>query len=392
MEIIDTEKLVKKYLCSQNLATFDPYDIWTSNIGQKLKSQFYDGGLFWKLVIYAYGFCGAILGKLFRFIGVSRKREYPIVRAQAGLVLLNMFDNTNDQYYLDYATEHYHWLEKNAIPTKSGIAWGIGFKWVVSDKLSYSSKTPLITHSYYVIRFLVELDKRTELDGLKGLLKNGVRYLDNDLVPFLDEEEILAYSYSNVKDRIAMNVQSYILSAIEITHDYSDQLLSIRNNKVKRLFNFIRREQHESGFWFYEANNANSFIDCFHSCFVLKCLKDYSSEESKEDLNQVLSRGYAYLLQNFSTASGLAPRFSVSNKLNPVTFDLYDQAELLNIHRLIGNKEDYDRLLSAVANKFLYEHTIYSRIIFKFFKVDSNCLRWGLLPLLMALTEQKKDH
>lgn len=392
MEITETENLIRKHLCNQNLATYDPYDIWTSILGQNLKSRYYDGGMLWKLVIYVYSFFGAIFGKLLRFMGVSMKREYPIVRAQAGLVLLNMFEIKNDKYYLDYAVMHYHWLLKNAIPTKSGLAWGIGFNWVVSGKLSYSSTTPLITHSYYVIRFLVELHKRIELDGLNELIKNAVRYVDNDLVPILDEKEVLAYAYSDVKDRIAINVQSYILSAIEITHDYSEQKYEARYGKVKRLFNFIKREQHISGYWFYEANNENSFIDCFHSCFILKCLVDYNLEENKEALNNVVSTGYNYILQKFSAKKGLAPRYSVSNKLNPVTYDLYDQAELLNTHRFMGNAEEYNRLLSLVIKKFVSKHKVYTRILFQFFKADSNCLRWGLVPLLLTITEHKKNQ
>ena len=98
---MSTDKLLESYLLCDNLETYDPYDIWKSSIGMKIKKLYYKNkylGLLPAGVLTIYDF---YINNQLR-VGY-RKQEYPVVRAQAVLALLNLYKKERDEKYLKYA-------------------------------------------------------------------------------------------------------------------------------------------------------------------------------------------------------------------------------------------------------------------------------------------------
>ena len=252
-----------------------------------LKRKFYSKHFFWKVIIYGYTAIGLATTSLLQRAGVLEKREYPIVRAQAGLALLNLFELTGKAKFLRFAEKHFDWLVRQVNLEEDQIAWGIGFDWVVSQDLTYAGSTPLITHTYYVIEFANKLKKHSNNPTIDLVLTKVTAFIDFGLVPMIENKRHLAYAYADRHDRVALNVQTHIISAIQSTKPYSSLSQDIRHDRVVRLLQFVRDCQSYWS-WLYEPLNKKSFIDGFHTCFALKCLKAININASLRKSNQLL--------------------------------------------------------------------------------------------------------
>jgi hypothetical protein len=106
------------------------------------------------------------------------------------------------------------------------------------------------------------------------------------------------------------------------------------------------------------------------------------------DAAAVVSTGYDYLQRSFQDErTGLFRRFSVRNKQGLVRFDLYDNAEALNLALLLGDTNLAGRLLKSVVERFCDGPDIYSQIDFIGARRKKNTLRWAVMPFLYAASQ-----
>jgi hypothetical protein len=91
-----SNRFIEKYLLRDDLSTYDPYDIWKTNFGIKAKQLYYKNKY---LGIVPAG----ILTIYDLYINNSlrvgyKKQEYPIVRAQAALALINLYKKKKKRF------------------------------------------------------------------------------------------------------------------------------------------------------------------------------------------------------------------------------------------------------------------------------------------------------
>jgi len=209
----------------------------------------------------------------------------------------------------------------------------------------------------------------------------------------MEESDLyLSTSYANFKDRVAYNAVSYTMYSLSLTATFiADAKKVSLQKKILKLYNFLVEGQNEDGSWFY-APQQESFIDCFHSCFVLKNIFKTGLLVYLPEVGRVLSSGYAYLKSNlYDDKTGLFRRFALKNKPGVIQFDLYDNAEMLNLALLLGDGDLVDRLVNSI---FLYfvagKGRIYTKIDLFGFKRDLNTLRWAVMPFIYALSSYAK--
>lgn len=377
---MSTNKLLESYLLCDNLETYDPYDIWKSSIGMKIKKLYYKNkylGLLPAGVLTIYDF---YINNQLR-IGY-RKQEYPVVRAQAVLALLNLYKKERDEKYLKYAKLHIDWLLKNSSKGYSGYCWGTGFKIVISDTLIYDENTPFSTNTPYILEALFNYYKTTHDNEILNVLKSVYQFYEKDLVVLEEDDNLLITSYGPFKDRVVTNSVSYTMFAYSIFYQIIDEKEYIKK-KIKKMYNFIVSVQKENGSWFYAPYDNNSFIDCFHSVFVLKNIIK-TQKVVQLEANDTIEKGYRYIQENFyNNQYGLYRRFSVSNKPSIVKFDLYDNAEMLLLAKLKEDFETVERLEKSIL-QFIKRDQIYSIIDFFGFKKNRNTLRWAAMPYILA--------
>lgn len=382
--------LLKKYLLNDDLSTYDPYDIWKTNIGIRVKQLYYKSkylgilpaGI---LTIYDLYFNNKLrLG--------YKKQEYPIVRAQAALSLLNLYKKEKKDIYLEYAKKHIDWLIKNSSKGYSGYCWGISFIWA-SKNGTYDKNMPHVTHTPYVLEAIVQYQDITKTNEYDEIIKSIFNFLEQDIKIMYKDTVRLAMSYAPISEpRIVVNANSYIMYMYSLLLNYLPKQKEYIENKIKKLYKFIVDEQKKDGSWLYYADDKDgNFIDCFHSAFVIKNIFKTNKLIQLENSESVIQKACIYINNNFyDDDKKLFKRFSISDKPNLIQFDLYDNAEMLYILKLSKQNELLIELKMSIEKSFISSNkNIFSKITKSGRKMDKDTLRWAIIPYFYNLSEKE---
>ena len=374
--------LLENYLLSDDLSTYDPYDIWKTNLGIKIKQLYYKNKYLGIIPAGLITIYDLYLNNTLR-LGY-KKQEYPIVRAQAVLILLNLYKKENKNIYLEYAKTHIDWLINNSSNGYKGFCWGLNFNWIYSADETYDKNTPFSTHTPYSLEALYEYYKLTKDQNIYKIITSVYEFYEKDLVILNEDKDIMITSYGPFRDRIVTNAVSYTMFAYSIFYRLLDNKEYIKK-KIQKMINFIVSVQNDNGSWLYSPYDKNSFVDCFHSVFILKnIIKTSLNIEVKFDVNMTYN-GYKYLKENFLNSKyHLFKRFSISNKPSLIKFDLYDNAEMLQLSKLMNDLELAEKLENSIEINFFIKNNIYSIIELFGTKKNKNTLRWAVMPYLLA--------
>jgi len=382
--------LIESYLLKNDLSTYDLYDIWKGSIGQKVRKIYYKNRY--------VGIAPAGILTLFDWYLNNRlrigyeKQEYPITRALAGLTLLNLYKKEPKDIYLEYAKKHIDWLLENRSIGYSGVCWGLNFDWVYSAEETYDKNTPFSTHTPYPLELMVEYYRVTHDDRLLEPIRSVFLFLEKDIKIMRESDEMLILSYGTQKDRIVTNANAYLMYMYALLIEFMPQKESYIREKIDKIYNFLCSVQNADGSWLYSPYESDTFIDCFHSAFVLKNIYKTNKIRDLKNSTDIIERGYSYIIDNFLDQKYyLFKRFSKSNKLSLVKFDLYDNAEMLNIALMLDDTQTVDRLSRSIREHFIDKRGIAS-VIDSIGKLKNyNHFRWAVVPYLYALSKVEKE-
>ncbi len=377
---------ILKYCLKENLETYDPYDIWKTKLGFCVKNGF-------NKKRYLYFLPAAVLTLFDTFINNKtrlfyKKQEYPVVRAFAALSLLNLYKKEPKQEYLDCAKIHIAWLIDNKSKYENGFGWGIGFKWNISGNIFFNKNTPLSTHTPYGLEALFDYYKLTG-DIKPVCFKEIFLFFEKDIKILYDKDNSLAISYGPYGELIVNNATSYALFLYSIFYNLFPDKQDYIKNKIIKFSNFLKTTQQKDGSWFYAPFEKNTFIDCFHSAVILKnIIKTQKNIDFDLNFNNSVEKGYKYLKESFFVEKyRLFKRFSVSNKPSITKFDLYDNAEMLNLAILMNDTELANTLTESISKNFVTSNGIFSVIDLFGIKRNKGTLRWAVMPYLYSLSK-----
>jgi hypothetical protein len=385
MNIKKTNLLIEHFCLKDNLSSYDPYDIWKTKTGVNIKKLYFKNKFF--------GFLPATFLTLTDFYLVNKSRfllksqEYPIVRAQAGISLINLYLKTSNKEYLDFARKHLDWLLLNYSKNYSGLCWGTGFKIVINSKTVYDENSPFTTNTPYILEFFHAFYKITQEQTIRNSILSIYNFYEKDIIILKETDELMITSYGTFADRIVTNSVSYTMFAYSIFYQYMDNKPYIES-KIKKLYNFICSVQQIDGSWIYAPYDENSFIDCFHSCFILKNLIKTSQVISLDNSNYIIDKGYSRIRESFyCKKTGLFNRFISQNKPSIVKYDLYDNSEVLNVAILLNDVKTINSLTDSIFINFIRENDIFSLIDLFGVRKNKNTLRWAVMPYLMTISK-----
>lgn len=376
------------------LPSADPYDLWATAWGRRIKKAFYRSSIKGKISAVLLGSADWQFPALSRLFFRCRNRRYPIVISQE-ILRRSVQDSLNK----DKAVQLLNLLKSIAVdPTgKKGWAWGLGFPWM-SKNGYYPEVIPFITHTPYAMEALLALSA-AEIkikDESFSLFLDTWNFLEKLVTMYDRRGRELALSYAPiVEPRIVVNANAYAAYAYSLHAVYGRSAVRERaKDKALKLARWITIQQRKNGSWLYYADDRpGNFTDCFHSCFVIKNLlkicKLFPADTAF--LSLPIQNGWYYLRNNFyDDKVGLYRRFTIEDIRSPFQWDLYDQAEYIGL--LIDFKK-YNEALSFSRNvkeKF-YKHSNW------FCKIDifgrcwgKNYLRWGIMPFLYNNERLKK--
>jgi len=386
-----TLQLFERHLSSVDLETYDPYDIWNTQLGQGVKKVYYKNKI-WGLLPSA----GITIFDFYIYNHLRygyNKRPYPIAHAYKALIGMELFIKTQSTQYLSFAHDSLNWLANNYSRGFSGYSWGINMPWV-SKNAVYDKNIPHVTHTPYALEAFLEYQKLTSDKKYDDIIRSVFYFLEKDLTRMIDEDSVLALSYSPLPEkRIVINSNSYAMLSYALLADKSPWGSKYNEEKVQRLFQFLINSQNSDGSWYYYSDmDPGNFIDCFHTCFVLKNILKVNKIVPLFNSDKIIAKGYQFLKDYlWDPKSNLFKRFSVTDRLSPVKYDLYDNAEMLNLAILLKDEALIEKLTSSIQLNFVVGDDIYSHIVYPNLKVNKNTLRWATLPYLYALAKKQKD-
>lgn len=390
MNSLDYIKLIESYCMQDDLSTYDPYDVWKTFLGSGIKRLFNYQGILGIGPAAFLTLYDTYINNALR-IGYS-KVDYPIVRAFAVLILINLYAVEPKNVYRIAAAKHLEKLLKLRCSGFAGSCWGLGWRYPVKKGLVYDKNAPYTTVTPYALEAFIAFTKTFETNGYDEVIQSILPFFNEDIKVLQETDDYLVTSYGALYDRIAYNSISYTMYSFALLLKYAneEQTPYIRT-KIRKLYNYIVAGQEKNGSWYYSPE-GRSFVDCFHSCFILKNIIKTSKIVPLEDSDLVVKFGYEYLKNNFrDPLTGLFVRFVINNKPGIVKYDLYDNAEMLNLALLAGDTALAKELIRHLSKYFwIKDKGIYSKIDRFGKQHDFNTLRWAVFPFLYGLSEYVK--
>jgi hypothetical protein len=178
----------------------------------------------------------------------------------------------------------------------SGACWGYNFDWQ-SRNFFAPRGTPTIVPTAFAARALIEAGQ--DLQQARSVCE----FIVNDLPRTVDTETEVCFSYApNTNTRIfnAGLLAAEVLASVG--HQTAEQQLIDLADRAAR---YVVNNQQPDGSWLYGTDPKQSWIDNFHTAYVLFSLKRITNVSTrKNEFQRALERGYQYWKNTFFLADG----------------------------------------------------------------------------------------
>ena len=273
----------------------------------------------------------------------------------------------------------------------SGAAWGYNFDWQ-SRNFFAPRGTATIVPTAFAARALIEAAREFEDEEYLTTARSVCDFIINDLRRTEETEAELCFSYSPESDTAIYNAS---LLAAEVLASVS-AITGARElrSAAERAARYVINHQREDGSWSYGRATSQSWVDNFHTAFVLFSLVRIINDcELGADFRQALGRGYQYWSANFFLADGW-PKYYHDN---PYPADAHAGAsaivtflELRDLDsRAVGLAEDVAtwtiRNLRDERGFFYYQRR-------RFYTVRKPYMRWSQAWMLYALARLLEEQ
>ncbi|HID46897.1 MAG TPA: hypothetical protein EYP34_14245 [Chromatiaceae bacterium] len=359
--------------------SLDPYDLWCTPFGIRVRELFYQGNLLGKLGALVIALVDWLLPLMSRKLLGAQPRAYPILSAHYWLLMVYRGQLSDCRMALDD-------LRSQVLGLPDMSAWGLGFPWMSKNGL-YGPDVPFVTHTPYVMEALLYLAQNEEChDEAMEMFYGTWPFLESLKVMYEDGDRLLALSYAPVDEpRIVVNANSYaaFAHALHAVHGVED-VRELARKKSLHLASWVVCQQEESGRWWYYADrDPGNFVDGFHSCFVVKNLIKlrHLLPQVGVVVDDAIEKGWRYIREEiYSDSAGLCRRFAVRSHRDPYLWDLYDQAEYLGLLIDFGLLDEARMFADGVEQRFKKGEHWYCRIDMFGRRWGRDFLRWGIVP------------
>ena len=260
----------------------------------------------------------------------------------------------------------------------SGACWGYNFDWQ-SRNFFAPRNTPTIVPTAFAARALIEASMHDEA-------RSVCEFIVKDLPRTVDTESEVCFSYApNTNTRIfnASLLAAEVLASVgNETRD--TELIDLADRAAR----YVVNNQQPDGSWSYGTDPKQSWIDNFHTAYVLFSLKRIIEVSSRKDEFQpALERGYQYWKNTFFLADGW-PKY-YDHDLYPADAHAAASA-IVTFLECRELDDDALRLAQSVAT-WTIQNLRDSRGFFyyqrrRFYKVRKPYMRWTQAWMLYALS------
>jgi hypothetical protein len=284
-----------------------------------------------------------------------KRQRFPIADAHFAMGFAFLAKSTGEDRFYQNALHFLEVLKRTRCPGYAHCSWGYPFNWETL-RGTIREGTPLITTVPYVYEAFKQVWEIDKSDEWRQIMKSTAEHalVDYKDIPTSARASTCSYTPDPEQSVSVVNANAYRAFLLtSAAHDFSDE----RYWKVaERNLQFVLEAQNEDGSWYYAKDGKRTFIDHFHTCFVMKALVKIESLTGHPGCTQAIKRGVEYYTANLFDESGLPKPFSSRPRMTVYRRELYDYAESINLAVLLkGRFPNLDDLLSSVVNDVLTE-------------------------------------
>jgi hypothetical protein len=216
-------------------------------------------------------------------------------------------------------------LRELSIPGYSGAAWGYYFDWQTRTDFKPADH-PIIVSTAFIAEALLDLHERRNRPDALEMARSACEFILRDLNRTPGERGF-CFSYSPTDHEQVYNASilgAALLARVgRITGER--ELLDAARGAIA----FVLDGQAADGSWGYARGDHRSFIDNFHTGYVLCALKSYIEASGDEGPRENLERGWRFYRENF-LFEGRIPKY-YHDRLYPIDAHAVSQTILTMI-------------------------------------------------------------
>ena len=373
---------LERWLASQGLASWDPYDALTSPWLGPLQRWPLPARVCMQAVKRSPVNLRPLLAipRAVHTKSISDLALVAVLRARAG-----------DPAAAGRATELLTALRQRALAVPAGIAWGMDLPYVSR----FAVATPATPNLFQTVNAAAAFLAGYELNGDEQHLATAlgvVEFLERGLGRLEETPEQVAWRYYPGQDACVYNVNALIGAWLVRLG------LAARREELvtlgRRTLRFVVAAQNPNGSWYYARGPAGRWVDGFHTGYVLEALLDGASTTGDAASTAALARGAAFYLGRLFTRDGL-PRYT-DRSTYPIEVQNCAQA-IQTLARLAQHDPQHlERALEVtrVVIDRLFRWTRREAASEGYFALSRGrwltnrlaAVRWGQAPMLLALT------
>jgi hypothetical protein len=185
----------------------------------------------------------------------------------------------------------------------SGTAWGYNFDW--QSRAFFAPRgVPTVVPTSFAARALLEGSAILDNDEYLRFARTACDFILNDLNRSEQADDEVCFSYSPVDRTRVFNASllaAEVLASVgKLTKEESLSTWAMRAAR------YVIRRQRADGSWIYGADDYQSWVDNFHTAFILTSLSRVidACESARDELEPALMRGYEFWLERFFLSNG----------------------------------------------------------------------------------------
>jgi hypothetical protein len=329
----------------------DHQSFFAGRLGRGAKALYYRRPLLGTLAVSPMILCEALLPSARRLFWSPQR--FPIADAHYAMGFAFLAQTSGEAAHHRRAVHFLEVLEATRCAGFECHAWGYPFHWETRTG-TIRAGTPLITTVPYVYEafrqvYAIDKDERWREVMHSTALHALLDYRDIDVEPGVTT---CAYTPRPEDTGGVVNASAYRAALLTTAGlDFADARYG---ETAERNLRFVLASQNGDGSWPYATDGHRSFVDHFHTCFVLKALARIEALTGDPRCAGAIERGVAYYVRHLFDERRLPRPFARAPRLTVYRRELYDYAECVNLGVLLrGRFAELDRILRAVLDDLL---------------------------------------
>ncbi len=204
----------------------------------------------------------------------------------------------------------------------SGHCWGYDFAWQ-ARYAAIPANCPTVVATGIVTNALFEYYKCTSDPRAFELCESAVKFVLSDLRRTV-EGETFCFSYSPFDTQKVYNAT--MKGARLLAQVYSVTGEKKLCQEAEKTMSFVVNNQRPDGSWAYSLGDARTWVDNFHTGYLLDCLDECITITGRREFVPNLEKGVSYYLSNFFVDNRI-PKY-YSNSVFPIDLTAGGQAIL----------------------------------------------------------------